>query len=1277
MKFLRLPYYWRLARRLWRWLQWVLLAGFVVGAVAVGVMRMFVLPNVDRFREPIAEAIGQSLGQRVSLGPITGGWAGFRPWLMIRDVAIHDDSGREALHLGRVQAIFGWSSLTSLQVRCRTLSIERLGLTVRRSSDGEITVGGIRVRPDEHAGGFSDWFLVQSHVVVSDADLTWIDEQRTGAPLELKDVQIQFRNRGRNHRFQLNARPAFEVGSAIDVRGEFRSGRTSGLRQWRGRIYLHAPYMNLAAARVWLDLPLRFESGAGNVEAWAEFAGGVLRSATFDLRVAGATARIDDSMPALDIPELQGRIGWLATNDGYEASARRLAFGIGDGQQLPPADVMVRHRYATPRAPARLQIESDRLDLAPVRYFLDRLPVPSALRESLASHRPAGRLVNLAFWIELPEGAPTRYSLNTGFEALSMAPAGPWPGVSGLAGTVTADQHGGSLRLDSGNTAFAAPLIFPDPLRFDQVRAQADWTLVEDGFDVTIRGASAFNSDAAGGASGTYRQRGDGSRRIDLQGSLVRADPAAVWKYVPRVAGEQTRSWLRSALRSGHIPRATVLLQGDLREFPFVQGDGRFEVAIDVRDGVLEFAPGWPPIQDIDGSIKFSANRMDIEAQGHILGARVTRASVVIPDLGSSDLTVQVKGEAEGPTAEFLRYLADSPVGELIGGVARGVGARGDGALKLALSIPIHRLGETAVAGTYTFTANRIENLSILPPLSRVQGALDFTDKGARVTGATAEVLGNPVRFNVLSQAGGTVRVDARGRIAVNRLAEQTDNPLLGLLRGETEVRAQAVARGDRLEITVDSDLKGLAIDLPAPVGKSMNETVAARLQTQTREDEVTATLSLGNRGSAVGAFGTQGGAPRLRRAAITFGGAPRLPSSPVISLEGTFPRIALEDWTRVMERLRAEDAVDTSAAPTLPLVLDLGSETLVAYGREFHDVRLRGSRRGEAWETTLTGREISGQVSWFPKGRGRLVARLDRLHVPESSAGVPSPSASAMEGADLPEFDVTAASFRLGGPDLGSLVLQAVPNGNAWQLRKLDLQNPDGRISAEGGWKSERGKPRTKLNVRAEARDLGKMLDRFGRSANIAGGTARATGTVEWEGTPPRVDLPSLSGFLQVEAHQGRFTQMEPGIGKLFSILSLQALPRRVTLDFRDVFSQGFAFDEILANWTLNHGVLRTSDFRMNGTSAKVAMMGELDLVRETQDLEVRVVPSVTDSLALGTAVVNPVVGLMALIVGKVLNNPLDQAIAFEYRITGTWAEPNVSKSKRSPVPGDFGGRR
>lgn len=1261
------------------WLRTGLVVAFLLVLGVLGALRLFLLPNIDAFRPGIASAASQVVGQPVRVGLITGGWAGFRPWLSVRNVEVLDDAGRPALALERIDVVFAWTTLLRWQVRTDSLALHAPDLVVRRDRSGALFVAGVPVGGDGSRQGFVDWVLAQPRVVVTNAGLAWIDERREAPPLALGDVELQLQRTGRTHLFSLHARPVAEVGTAIDVRGEFRATALADMRTWRGRIYGRAPYLNLGAVRTWIDLPFRFDSGAGEVEGWLAFSGLTPLSLTLDLRVAGAVARIDDDLPSLDIPELQGRLTWRRTGSGFEATARRLALGVGGGAFLPPADVVFRRSAVPGGSASRLQIESDRLDMAPIVYVVKRLPVDARVRTWLAAHRPAGRLEALSVTVDPGPGGAPGFSAHARFEDLAIEPAAGIPGGRGLSGTVSVDQAGGQLHLAASGAALRIPDIVELPIEFDTLQADADWRVDDDGVSATLRSGTFANPDVSGTASGTFRYRTDGARIVDVKATFGRAMAKSAWRYVPRVVGAETREWLRDSLRGGVGSQGVVQIQGDLRRFPFADGPGRFEVAVDVAGGEIAVGPGWPAIRNVAAGVRFVGHEMRIEGSGDILGAHLPGTTVRIADLGAPDATLEIRGRSSGPTSEFLRFLEQSPVGAMIDNVGTGVVARGDGELELELGVPLHDVRRTRVKGQYAFLGNRIESLAGLPPLSNVRGRLHFSEKGVSLRHGAVEILGCPARFRIATAADGAVRVDANGQADVARLREHLSSRLLDPLGGKTDWRAKAVVRSGGVEFSIDSDLKGIAIDLPAPLGKAAAQAIPTRLQSQSRDEDLWVAVAAADRASATAILERNDSGWRLQRGAVDFGGAARLPDDARVVVRGTLPTVDLDEWLAARELLRSSGHLSDEPAGgsnPLPLAVDLRIGALELYGRSFHDVVLGVKRKADQWSGVVSSREIEGALDWYPEGRGTVVAHLSRFYLPDQRPRDEDHSGEIAYAEALPQITLDADRFRLGALDLGRLVLDAVPEGRHWLLRKLDVSNDDFHLTGQGGWQMVSGMPRSQLAVRLEASDAGRALQRLGRPQGVAGGSARIAGLLEWAGPPYRLDLPSLSGRLSLDARDGRFVQLDPGIGKLFGILSLQALPKRVTLDFRDVFSEGFVFDEITANTTIERGTMRTDDFRMIGSSAKVTMKGTIDIAHESQDLEVKVIPSVSDSIAVGTAIVNPLAGLAALLLGKALDNPLDRVVSFDYRVTGTWTDP-VVRSPREVRDGTSGGSR
>jgi len=233
------------------------------------------------------------------------------------------------------------------------------------------------------------------------------------------------------------------------------------------------------------------------------------------------------------------------------------------------------------------------------------------------------------------------------------------------------------------------------------------------------------------------------------------------------------------------------------------------------------------------------------------------------------------------------------------------------------------------------------------------------------------------------------------------------------------------------------------------------------------------------------------------------------------------------------------------------------------------------------------------------------------------------------------------------------------------YRLERFRLLNPDGALTIDGMWKMSEDEPQTRVDISFDISNAGNLLARYGFPNSVKNGSGKLEGSFTWLDAPAMFSKEKLNGTLSLDTGKGQFQQIDPGIGKLLSILSLQALPKRITLDFEDVFSKGFEFDSIKGSADIKQGVLATDNLKIEGSAAKVSMKGQIDLVNETQNLRVHIVPTVGNSVALISALVaTPVVGAGVYLAGKILDDPLGQMVAFEYNVSGSWADPKVEKA-------------
>ena len=1238
-------------RRLMAWLFWLGYFGF---ALIILTLRYSVLPNIESYRDDIARGITQAAGLPVTIARIDTHWQGLRPHLSLRGFSIHDAAGRPGLTFDTVETELSWASLWNWQLRLHRLEVDAPSLQVRREKSGRIYVAGIQLNTEASGSDFSDWLLAQERIVVRNATIRWEDELRGAPPLELQQLNFVLQNNGDRHRFGLTAAPPRDLAARLDVRGDFRGEDIDRLEDWKGEVYAELDYADLAGWRAWVDYPLDLPQGAGGMRLWLGFAEKKLNTLTADIALREVRLRLARGLPMLELAHLNGRLSGRLPKSGFEVASRKLALATREGVTLLPTDFTLRWSPAMGKQPAQGEMSANGLDLDVLTRLAGFLPLDEGTRKTLADYGPRGRIYDLKLGWKGESGALSNFNVRARFENLGLNAQGYSPGFHGLTGSLDGNEKGGLASLDSQRAALELPTVFADPrLDFEKLSAKANWTMAEGRIDVQLQNLAFTGKDATGSASGRYRSSLDGPGEIDITARLSQADGAAVWRYMPLTVNRDVRDWLRAAITGGRADDARLRLKGDLKDFPFADGkNGLFQVTAKIAGADLRFAPDWPGIADIHGDLLFEGKRMLIRAErGSIYGVAVSGVSAEIADLEAPEEILAVAGRAAGPTADFLRFVETSPVAESIDHFTDGMRAAGSGALQLKLTIPLRRVANTLIEGDYQFLRNELTVDSDLPPLSEVSGRLQFTGSSVSVKEARAQLLGSPLTLSAATRGDGAVAINAQGSLNIAAMRKSMDHRLLEHLSGSAPWRGSVVVKNRNADVRLESSLQGIASSLPEPFNKTSTETLPFRFERSAQpsagapRDQLR--VALGE--ALVAQFLRRHEKERtlIERGAIGIGEKPPLPDRGVL-LAASLPAFNVDFWRDLF-------AGNGGGHPVTALNLRVGE--LIAFDRPFHEVNLKAALQDEAWQGQVASRDVVGEFSWKADGRGRLRARLKQLTLNDTRPGHALVAEEPLR--ELPGLDIVADSFVLRGKKLGKLELSASNEDNAWKMEKLALANPDGALVSDGLWRGGG----TQLNFKLDVIDIGRMLERLGYTDAVRRGTARLEGKVSWAGTPTQIDHATLGGTLKAEAANGQFNKLEPGVGRLLGILSLQSLPRRITLDFRDIFSEGFAFDSIGGSARVEKGVINTQDLQIVGPSAKIQIKGEASIPAETQNLRVRVEPALGETLAVGAMIANPAIGAAAWVAQKILKDPFGQMFAFEYAISGSWADPKVEK--------------
>ncbi len=1080
-----------------------------------------------------------------------------------------------------------------------------------------------------------------------------------------------------------------------------------------------------------LTAPL--EALQADFKGWLRFDRGRLRDAQLKLAATDLRWRTGTgSAGLLSFPELALDARLRFEGEGSELTVDGLRLREGSGLTLT-ADGPLKARLDGAARLAGVQGALRNVDAGAALALMRRLPLEPAARRAIDQWAVSGRIASLnGRWTRRdapraamagPSAAPLaqpfaggEFELVAGFEGLSARrlPAGPakpaalavadarpaigLPWVENIDGQVRLSNAAGTLRIDARRAVIGFPGLLAEPVvPFDTLQGSARFAWEDiDGqrqFNAELETLRFANADAAGTVSGRYRTGGRGAGILDLQGRVERGEGIQIARYLPLSLSAPVREWVRRAVVAGRLDDLRFAVRGDLADFPFARpADGEFFVDARLADAVIDYAGGWPRIERGEGRFRLERNGLQVALRsGRLFDVALGPTTATIRDFGEA--AVRIEGSGEGAGQQMIRFVNQSPLSSRIDDFVRDTVAQGNARLQLRLDLPLRELDRTRVAGSVTFLGNNVTLDSTIPPFSDVTGTLEFSDQGLALRGLSATFLGGPLKVDGETPEPGRFALRAQGRIDAANMLALVDNPLTRRLSGETGYSATIHVSRRAVSMTLDSDLVGLQSTLPAPFDKRAAARWPLTVRTSaepppdpgTRSMRDTIRVELGDAVRVALERERDPASARLliRRGAFAIDGEPVLPERGLSLLLNT-TALDLDAWLPLLmggDMREAQQRAVSGFAPgfsLLPSSVSVVSPKVVVGGKQLHDVVFGATRVDGFWRANIGAREVNGFFNWREPAPGQrigtLTARFARLEIPKART---SEFESLLDAApdELPALDIAAEELVLGERRLGAMSLKATNSGTAalpvWRLDELKVANPWASLTATGTWAPARaGSPRaTALDFELSVADAGQLLGVYGLRNALRGGVGTVSGNLSWLGSPMAIDYPSLGGRLRLEMGKGQFLKSEPGLAKLIGVLSLQSLPRRLSLDFRDVFAEGFSFDDIQGDVRVQAGVAHTERFRMRGVQAQVDIRGQASLAQETQALEVAVRPEINAGLAslAYAAIANPAIGLGTFLAQFVLRQPLQQLLSYEYRISGSWADPQVVEYRRA----------
>lgn len=1218
--------------------------------------------------------------QPVAFSSMSTQWTRRGPLVKLEGLRV--GSGRDALRIGDAELL---ASIYSGILPGRSFSEMRLrglDMTLARDADGTWRVLGLPGQERADGDGFAALErLGELHVI---GGRLAVIAPAYGIDARIPRVDVRLRVDGERVRAGVRAWP---VAGHAPVDGALDFDRDTG----DGRAHVAARAVALAPWRSALHAAgLRVTSGVGRVEAW-----GTLRSH----RIAAVTAQGRLTRVSIDGAPLDGRASrlllddvdvlghWRASQRGWQAAFPRLRMTQAGAQQTLDGLAVA--------GGARVALSADRVDAAPLLQafaLTDRI-APGA-RRWLRAAAPVGIVERLR--IDGRPGAMPRVEAT--LASVGFAQVATSPGVRGVGGRVIADADGLQLDFDP---ASAVRFSWPQAFNSDHVvrltgRAAA-WR-ADSGWQVGTSGLRVAGDGYAADLRGGLRWQGDGSRPwMDLAASVQPAQvPVAKRFWVRHLMPPVVVDWLDAALVGGAVRNGRAVVTGDLDHWPFRNGEGRFEATADITGATLRFQPGWPAAEAVDARVAFLGNGLSIDGRGRVGSVPLSGLRATIDDYRGGALRVDASASTDA--RELLEMLRRSPLQRQQPETFAALGASGPARVQFGLVMPLGRALPTSIEGTVDLEGARLSDTRWGLQFDGVRGRARYDRNGFTASDLIVRHEGQPGRLGL--RAGASHVRDAANALEggvdatfdIDELLARA--PEMAWLAPHVAGRSpwnvgvvvpRAPARGAPVaRLQLRSSLAGTALELPAPLRKPAAQALPTFVDTPLPLGSGDISVGLGNL-VAVRARSAQG-----RTGVRVQLGSTRVDEAPPLQglvATGRAAQLDALDWIAF-----TKSGADASGEGLRLQRIDVSTSRLNMLGGQFGESRLQVMPAASgAMSIRVDGASLAGSLA-VPAGNGAISGRFARVHWkaiapvagnagsgPRESSSIVATrvrgatgvrglaAASTVDPSSIPALSVDIDDLRFGDARLGDARLRTRPTAAGLRLDQFTARGRGQRLEATGDWSGRGATSRTRLDANVASNDFGALLSGLGLGGRVAGGKGSARVRAAWTGSPAELRVEALEGGLSLDARDGRLLELEPGAGRVLGLLSLAELPRRLTLDFRDFFSKGFAFNRLRGSVAFSGGEARSDDLAIRGPAADIDIRGVADLRRQTFDQTVEVRPKSGNLLtAVGAIAGGPVGAAIGAAANAVLKKPLGQIGAKTYRVTGPWKEPKVEVMSR-----------
>jgi len=740
--------------------------------------------------------------------------------------------------------------------------------------------------------------------------------------------------------------------------------------------------------------------------------------------------------------------------------------------------------------------------------------------------------------------------------------------------------------------------------------------------------------------------------------------------YVPKKTDPKLLLWLAETLQSGTVNKATVKMLGPLDAL-------KFEGEVNYHQVDFQYAPGWPKIEKANGVVNIGSKEVSVQlSHGAIMNAPIEIASAIISPINETESpVVSVSGSVNSNLETGLLFLKESPLKDSIAPKIEPLGPTGPMALQLKLMIPIETNKPVEVDGILATEAGHLKLTDWASELENLKGDFHFTTQSLEASHVTALWQEHPLKLSVETEKN-MLKVTGESLFSSDFLQQQWPFPFTNALEGESEWAISyrtplTNAATNNTEWVISSNLEGMAIHLPKPLEK---EREGKRLLTITyreaspTEDKITfniekiADMKVVAKHSDKQSDKQSDQSLKIARGHVVLGeGYSDWTSLETLLIEGEIALLKVGEWSATIGSLKEKKHLPTVDLHLLVHKLDI-------HGLQFEDTWITSNSLESSSSWALAGPSIKGTVAFLESTENPLKIDLSYLKIAGNTIQNNS-TTELFNSQDKFPILFYCQNLQYNQGNFGETTFKLLPKPYGYEIQSITIGNRYSELTGAGEWHLNKEGSETTLQGKIISASMGSLFSEWGFPSVIRESSGYVEYNLSWAKSPFQFSLASAEGKAELKFKKGRILGVNPGLGRILGLLSLENIKRRLQLDFSDVFKKGFVFDEMKGEFEFNQGTANTKELLIDGPSAKIELTGTADLNQKTVDLKMGVVPQVGVGLPIAAAIAvgNPAVGagvwVLDKLTGSKMNKLTGKITQNYYRVTGSWDAPHIQE--------------